>query len=544
MARLQFLVVCITLGLLAMVPAAVSQPANMDDWCPDPSPEVDEYRYLRSLSLDLRGTVPTVEEYEILESEGGVPDSLIDEWLQGEAFLERVAKNHRNLFWNNVGNFGFMGTPTAFRSTGGLLWRRDVAILYRGAVTDRDLDDDGINDIRAEAPCKAEPAEWDENGDLIFEDMGDGTFREGYVEVTDAFWDTEVPATTYYVCAADAQEQAVSDSGTACDTRSAWNDAGCGCGPNLRWCRFGSSEMPVRNSFGKQTDEKVKSIVREDQPYTDLFFDNTVHMNGPLAYFWKHQAQFSTTIRLTPKPVLEESIPDLEYGDEDTWVAVPGTEEHAGVLTSAPFLIRFMSNRARANRFYNSFLCQPFQPPEDGLPAADDASAVVLDLQKREGCKFCHSSLEPVASHWGRWVEMGAGYLDAEEFPAFSQTCYDCAAAGTPCNALCREYYVTSALNDQEEPYLGWLKSYKFRRDDHQVNVEEGPRRLIETTLTDGRFTNCTARTAAKWVLGREMDEFEEPWISELESSFVDTDYSYRELIRSIVTSPVYRRVR
>ena len=179
MARLQFLGVCITLGLLAMVPSAVSQPANMDDWCPAPSPEVDEYRYLRSLSLDLRGTVPTVEEYEILEAEGEVPDSLIDEWLQGEAFLERVAKNHRNLFWNNVGNFGFMGTPTAFRNTGGLLWRRDVAILYRGAVTDRDLDDDGIPDIRAEAPCKAEPAEWDENGDLIFEDMGEGTFREG-----------------------------------------------------------------------------------------------------------------------------------------------------------------------------------------------------------------------------------------------------------------------------------------------------------------------------------------------------------------------------
>jgi hypothetical protein len=534
----------VLLGLIALTPSAISQPANMDEWCPDPAPDVDEYHYLRNLSLDLRGTIPTVEEYDVIDQNGSVPESLIDEWLGGEAFLERVAIKHRDLLWNNVSNFGYMGNPTQLRSTGGLLWRRDQAILYRGAVTDRDLDDDGINDIRAEAPCKAEPAEWDANGDLIFEDMGDGTMREGYVEITDAFWDTDIPATIFYVCAADAQDRLVTESGTDCASRSGWNDSACGCGPNLRWCRFGNSEMPVRRSFGKQIDEKVKGIVRNDQPYTDLFYDNTAYMNGPMAFFWKHQAQFSTTIRLTPKPVIEEDIPDLAYGDEDTWVAVPGTDEHAGVLTSPAFLIRFMSNRARANRFYNSFLCQPFQPPEDGLPAADDASAIVLDLQQRDGCKYCHSTLEPVAAHWGRWLQMGGAYLDSDEFPAFSQSCYDCAVGSASCSAICRAYYVTSALNEQEEPYLGWLNAYKFRRPDHQANVEEGPRRLIETTTTDGRFTNCTTRTAAEWVLGREMYAYEEAWIGDLEEMFIGTDYNYRQLIRAIVTSPVYRRVR
>jgi hypothetical protein len=112
------------------------------------------------------------------------------------------------------------------------------------------------------------------------------------------------------------------------------------------------------------------------------------------------------------------------------------------------------------------------------------------------------------------------------------------------CSAICRAYYVTSALNEQEEPYLGWLNAYKFRRTDHHANVEAGPRRLIETTTTDGRFTNCTARTAAEWLLGRSMEEFEEPWLSELEAGFIASDFSYRELVRAIVTSPVYGRVR
>jgi hypothetical protein len=149
-----------------------------------------------------------------------------------------------------------------------------------------------------------------------------------------------------------------------------------------------------------------------------------------------------------------------------------------------------------------------------------------------------------VAAHWGRWLQMGGAYLDAEDYPAFSQSCYDCAVGSGSCSAICRAYYVTSALNEQEEPYLGWLNAYKFRRPDHQANVEEGPRRLIETTTTDGRFTNCTTRTAAEWVLGREMYAYEEAWIGDLEEMFIGTDYNYRQLIRAIVTSPVYRRVR
>lgn len=543
MTRASIFVLALMGGMLLLHPVAFGQ-ANHEVWCPDPKADIDSYRYLRNLSLDLRGTIPTVEEYAVIEEQGGVPDSLIDEWLSSEEFLDRVAAKHRDLLWNNVSNLGFLGDPSTFRTTGGLLWREDSAILYRGVLDNRDLDGDGEPDVEREMPCLAEPAEWDEEGNLIFHDMGDGTFREGYVEITDAYWDTTSPPQTYYVCAADAQETLVSSTGTDCSARAGWYDPECGCGPNLRWCRFGTSETPVRQSFGKQIDEKVKAIVRNDQPYTDLFYDNTSYMNGPMAFFWKHQAQLTTTVRLFPKPVIEDDIPDLDYGDLDTWVPVPGTEEHAGILTSPVYLIRFMSNRARADRFYNAFLCQPFQPPEEGLPSATDDSALVLDLQKRDGCKFCHSTLEPAASHWGRWLEAGGAYLPAEDYPAFSQDCFDCATQESSCNAFCRTWYNTDAFNEQEEPYLGWLKSYKFIRDDHHANIEYGPRGLVETTIGDGRFTNCTSRTATEWLLGRELKEFEEIWLDELQASFAESGQSYRSLIKAIVTSPVYRRVR
>ena len=55
----------------------------------------------------------------------------------------------------------------------------------------------------------------------------------------------------------------------------------------------------------------------------------------------------------------------------DNWVLIQLDEEHAGVLTRPAYLIRFQTNRGRADRFYTNFLCQPFEPPEEGLPVSD-----------------------------------------------------------------------------------------------------------------------------------------------------------------------------
>ncbi len=62
-------------------------------------------RYLRQLSMDLRGAPPTVEEYREVLSAGDVTDAMIDRMLRDARFLERVKRWHSDLLWPNMGGF-------------------------------------------------------------------------------------------------------------------------------------------------------------------------------------------------------------------------------------------------------------------------------------------------------------------------------------------------------------------------------------------------------------------------------------------------------
>ena len=64
---------------------------------------------------------------------------------------------------------------------------------------------------------------------------------------------------------------------------------------------------------------------------------------------------------------------DLRFDESDRWVEIELPEQHAGILTSPAYLLRFQTNRARASRFADAFLCEPFTPPAGGLPASTEA---------------------------------------------------------------------------------------------------------------------------------------------------------------------------
>ena len=89
------------------------------------------------------------------------------------------------------------------------------------------------------------------------------------------------------------------------------------------------------------------------------------------------------------------------------------------------------------------------------------------------------------------------------------------------------------------------LKSYQFRREDHERYIEVGPRLLALSTITDNRMPRCVARRTAEWLMGKELGTPEDAaWIEELARQFVFADLSYKSLVKAIVTSDQYRRVR
>lgn len=86
-------------AVFAITTAATAQDAPAGE-CSD-APELDEYQLLRRLSLDLRGRVPTHEEYSALDAEAGVPAELVASWVKTDAFA-KVMRRYLKLRFHGV----------------------------------------------------------------------------------------------------------------------------------------------------------------------------------------------------------------------------------------------------------------------------------------------------------------------------------------------------------------------------------------------------------------------------------------------------------
>ena len=492
--------------------------------CPTDAEWLEPTTYLKSLSLDLRGVVPTLEEYEQVAEMGAVPEEWIEQWLGEEAFVDRAVRFHRDLLWNNVSEVSLVSAAHSLRSSSGIYWRSNPADDYRGETV----------------YCGDFEATLDEvDGYPIPVQQDDGTQQEGWVWVN-PYWDLENPIK---VCAFDAQQRAFSAKGTACDSVDGRSDPECGCGPNMRWCVSQTIHRAVGEGFTQDLDLRVAENVRENKSYVDLLTGRYGYVNGPIVDFLRHRRSLPNSIRFTEAPYDIEGLPDLSFTQKEEWRRIDLGEDHSGILTSPAFLVRFQTNRARSNQFYNAFLCQPFQPPATGLTDLDTKNPT-LDLTARPGCNGCHALLEPASAYWGRWTEQGGGYLNEDDFPAFKESCERCVTEGYTCSDVCNRYYLSDLIANEQIPYLGMLNSYVFLSGAHEENVAYGPELLVRKTLADGRLSACVAKTAAKHFLRRDVRGDEMEWLDELNVGFVTSDYRYRELVKAIVTSESYRRLR
>jgi hypothetical protein len=486
-------------------------------------------RYLRSLALDLLGRLPTGEEQrDLQEQQGVISETLLDTWFTSADFASQAVRLVKSQLWNNISNLNLYSANVSLARTNQIYWRRNPARFTRG---DR-------------VPCLNQPASYDSEGQIVTFEQEDGTEREGWVWVN-PYW---APNTQVKACAFDAQMTEYSSNGTYCGTNGGMNRPDCGCGEDMKWCVTGQVRNEVTRSLAKSMDLLIESIFIEGDSYLQLFQERRFFINGPLVHFFKHHKQISR-YTLTPSPVPEWQLPEFSFNETERWTQLILEGEHSGVLTHPAFLLRFQTNRARASRFYETFLCSPFQPPEGGLPVADEESVRNPDLQERAGCKYCHALLEPAASYWGRWTEQGIAYLNPERFPAEREDCLSCALSGGQCSNECRTHYITTTLLEQEVPYLGKLKAYSFRRDEHGLNVERGPRLLAYNEITGQRLPRCVAQRTAEWLLGKEMsdgvaNERDRRWLDVLGIRFARSGYNYATLIKDIVIDERYRRVR
>jgi len=462
-------------------------------------------------------------QYDALKELDDVPESWIDDMLETDGFVERFLRNHRKLIWNNIRNVSLLSTPTRLRNFQGIFTTNNGRNnIYRGDTVS----------------CLDEPLVV---VDGVIQTTTDGNAqREGRRDIV-PFWN---PTTTVPACGFLAQETLISASGIDCSSQDGRMDPGCGCGPNLQWCGRTTDIQTVLSSFTTAVEKTMEYLVKQNRPYTELFTTRVGFVNGPIVHYWKHWTRMSSGVRNVPVPLDNTALPDLPFTAVDEWVQVTLPEYHAGILTSPSFLLRFQTNRARASQFYTQFLCSPFQPPAAPLPVADEAALNQPDLQLRAGCKYCHAVLEPTAAYWGRWAQQGAGLLYPEDFPASNDECRLCATTGATCPDACSRYYHTVSLDPADQEFLGMLESMVFLRNEHTANVDEGPKLMAMRAVATNELPRCTVQTAANTLLGRKLSSDEMRLLNEWVTAFSTSDYSYKSLMKTIVTSALYRRVK
>lgn len=540
----------ITLLSLALCATSLHASAQESAVCA-PTARVDSFRFLRQLSLDLRGRIPTEAEYDALRAAGDVSPEAIAEMMTGDDFFAQLRRYHRQLVWGSLDDVNNI-VSTRHRIARVRIGANDIwyatqaGTLYRGdpGVSCVDVQHDRFDaaghvlplvDNYTGGTVRGAPAPRSADRCAV----GSGCRIDGWVMVR-PYW---APETQIRVCAFDAQALATGvRTGDASCGPDVTNDTGCGCGPNLRYCLTsgaGGTEELARDALIEEPLRIFEDVVRRRAPYFESLSTDATFMNGAAAHYYAN-----TTAGVTIDAAMGE-VPAMDF-DSSEWVRVSRGEEHSGVLTTLLYLMRFASDRGRANRFYTAFMCEPFESPAEGLPPATDPCSSEPNLSERCGCATCHQRLEPTAAHWGRW-RIGAqyGFLDERALPTFSMTCANCAEGR--CSNFCNTYYMTrdTTAHPDEMPLLGQLQVSAWMSPEQAGAVERGPAGLLEREGAMGRLTSCAVRTVAEQFLHRELTPEEHlTWVPELAADFESSDHDFISLLEAVVRDPRYRAIR
>ena len=541
--------------LAAFVAPSVAH-ANDEAMCSLDS-EVDKYQLLRRLTLDLTHELPSYEAYRALDSEDSVPDATIDAMLASEQFAAAVTRYHEKLLWPNLGRVLLFPTSRILRRGPNdihYLSGQRKSVVYRGGNTIRMCQDKPQTAIEPSYQPGDKPA------CETVEENGASFCVEGWVEMH-PYWLAD-PNETIKVCAFDAQlaETGFSSPGPAnptpgpvsCNTIESEGSGDCGCGPTLRNC-VGEG---VGEAVARDMREQLMRTISEHAisgNYADMLFVNEVYDNGRLAFWRKYLAHINSVER-TYNAWHEGDIElpsEPDYLDT-TWVKREQASPHSGILTLPGFTLRYQTNRGRANRFRLAFQNQAFVPSSE--PDTGDCDDTTDNLTERCSCRYCHSTLEPLAAHFAVIAESGSTTM--LDFPTYREDCIGTAAAPSPGSAFdpwCARFYVT----DADHPQAGYLIANQYAEDSMDgysaaiaAGVAAGPAGLAQAALDDGSFAKGTVEQVFAHFVGRAMDVDASSASSErdlrdaLASELIDSGYDFVSLVRSVVELPAYRRIR
>lgn len=533
----------LTFFSLLLLGAAVTSSARADESCEE-SQALDKYQFLRRLSLDLRGQLPSIDEYDALDALDDVPTSTIQAYVSSDAFRQVMRDYHEAMFWPNITSVKLFNTNATLSNVDKTNGNQQMYAYRYAAVNRAKLYRGDQNawcgDFQQTHFDPAYPGQYRPDPNYIQTD-GSGNKQEGWRMVA-PYWD---PGNPIPVCAFDAQESVTAKdtkgNDTTCNTLAGDLVAGCGAGKSLAYVAGTGVDVAVKAALREQLGQSVDDVTAHGHPYTDLMLSHKAYENGTLAFWRANLAPkvSGSTSWTVPDP--GESVPDKAW-DDTTWTEVDLGSMHAGVLSLPGYLLRFQTNRGRANRFRINFLCEYFVPPAT-LDPAPGCDPLTNDLTQRCNCQYCHQTLEPLAASFADFAEAGTTLMtDPTMFPEQNAKC----VSDNP-SAFCARFYVT----ESDAHRAGYLlpRQWMDLHPEYEQSMNGGPLALAQSVIDDGSFAECTVKKLFSFFVKRDpqLDGSafdEQATIDQLAADFKASNYDLATLVTEIVSLKQYRRTR
>ena len=271
----------------------------------------------------------------------------------------------------------------------------------------------------------------------------------------------------------------------------------------------------VRNwtnmGIARETIELIKHVIREDRPYSEIITADYTMVNPFSAQAYGVDATFN----------------DPNDPNEFVEAQIPG-QPHAGIVTTTTFMNRYPTtdtnrNRHRAAIFYLYFLgtdvLKLADRPIDPTQAEQSQNPTLFDAD----CTVCHEVTDPVAGAFQNWDDQG------RYAPRDSGWYTDMLPAG---------------IEGENIPTDMWAESIPWLSAKAAVDarfVESAVQHAFRLLTGQAPLSLPTDATRGDYEASFRAYEVQYEFFKQLGVKFVDSDYSYRTLVKEIVKSPFYR---
>ena len=270
----------------------------------------------------------------------------------------------------------------------------------------------------------------------------------------------------------------------------------------------GFTQHQVADSSNEAPLRFVEHIVREGLPYTEIL-----------------TADFTLTDEV--HALMEGQPFDPDGAPWQVSHHVDGRPQ-AGLLSSTDLWQRWYTNnsgkhRNRANMISRAFLCDEIGALDMPVfPSVDtgDNEAIADALRNDPGCVVCHVSLDPLAAYfWPYEITLLSRSIDKAE----EEGCVDSA----------RCYPIRYWDGSRATRYT----QYDLPPPGYYGAPGEDFADLAVEIVADPRFASCAVDNAWSFFTQRPADEMPEAFRTGLVAGFVDSDFDYTHLVRTLVLS-------